>query len=231
MSAQVGSRDELLQNGEQALAESNWQAASELFKSAYDADPSSWQAIQGLSISLFWLGRREDAWVLAQESFRRAPDDADNEANLRDIAEAMGLDAELERILSEAGRLDMKSGSAEVAPAPLTDSDACDAGERLLGSERWNESVPHFLKAIDEDAGQPRAWGGIGIACYRQGWNNAARAFFEMAVRMDPTDSDSVFNWTELAPAGTSDRDLAVTLDGMGVGRELREKAIESRRR
>jgi len=229
MSAQVGSRDELLQQGESALAESNWQAASELFKSAYDTDPSSWRAIQGLSIALFWLGRREDAWVLAQESFRRAPEDADNEANLRDIAEAMGLEAALEQILSQAGRLEMNKPVEPVAGA-ATDSDSCDAGERLLGSERWNESVPHFLKAIDEDAGQPRAWGGIGIACYRQGWNNAARAFFEMAVRMDPTDSDSVFNWTELAPPGTSDRDLAVTLDGMGVGRELREKAIESRK-
>ncbi|MEK7392136.1 MAG: tetratricopeptide repeat protein [Fibrobacterota bacterium] len=229
MSAQVGSRDELLSKGENALAESNWQGASELFKSAYDADPSSWRAIQGLSISLFWLGRREDAWVLAQESFRRAPDDADNEANLRDIAEAMGLERDLERILSEAGRLAM-SKPHEPAASMVTESDACDAGERLLGSERWNESVPHFLKAIDEDAGQSRAWGGIGIACYRQGWNNAARAFFEMAVRMDPTDSDSVFNWTELAPAGTSDRDLAITLDGMGVGRDLRDKAVESRK-
>jgi tetratricopeptide (TPR) repeat protein len=229
MSAQMGSRDELLQQGERALAESSWQAAAESFKSAYDLDPSSWQAIQGLSISLFWLGSREDAWVLAQEAFRRAPQDADNEANLRDIAQAMGLERDLERILSEAGRLAMNK-PAEPASSLVTESDACDAGERLLGSERWNESVPHFLKAIDEDAGQSRAWGGIGIACYRQGWNNAARAFFEMAVRMDPTDSDSVFNWTELAPPGTHDRDLALTLDGMGVGRELREKAVASRK-
>lgn len=221
MSAQMGSRDDLLRQGEQALTELRWQDASELFKTAYDTDPSEWRAIQGLSIALFWLGRREDAWVLAQEAYRRAPEDADNAANLREIAEATGHDADLGQIMSN-----VPATEAVVAPA----ASSCDLGERFLESEKWNDSVPHFLKAIDEDAGQSRAWGGIGIACYRQGWNNAARAFFEMAVRMDPADADSVFNWVELAPSNSSDRDIAMSLDGMGVERALREKAIEARK-
>lgn len=231
MSAQMGSPEELLRLGEEALAQSRWQDASDLFKRAHDADPSGWRAIQGLSIALFWLGRRDDAWVLAQEAYRRAPADADNEANLRDIAVALGCDAELDRIVSEASVAPSPAATAEsVAPEPSRPAGPCDIGERLLESEKWNDSLPHFLKAIDEDAGQSRAWGGIGISCYRQGLGNAARAFFEMAVRMDPTDADSVFNWAELAPASTSDRDLAMVLDSMGVGRELREKAIEARR-
>lgn len=231
MSAQMGSPEELLGLGESALAQSRWQDAADLFKRAHDADPSGWRAIQGLSISLFWLGRREDAWVLAQEAYRRFPSDADNEANLRDIAEALGREDELRRILSEASAAPAAVSAESVPTAATGSASACDIGERLLESEKWNDSLPYFLKAIDEDAGQSRAWGGIGISCYRQGLGNAARAFFEMAVRMDPSDADSVFNWTELAPAGTSDRDLAMVLDNMGVGRELRGKAIEARRR
>lgn len=231
MSAQVESSIGLLQSGEQALSQSNWQEASDLFKKAYEADPSQWRAIQGLSIALFWMGRREDAWVLAQESHRQAPHDEDNVANLRDIAQATGHEDELRQILEEPAPVPLVTdsvhpqarGEAPVAP--------CALGERLLGSEKWNDSIPYFLKAIDEDASESRAWGGIGIACYRQGWSNAARAFFEMAVRMDPSDEDSVFNWVESVPGETSDRDLAMTLESMGVGRELREKAIEARPR
>ncbi len=231
MSAQMGSPEELLRLGEEALAQSRWQDASDLFKRAHDAEPAGWRAIQGLSISLFWLGRRDDAWVLAQEAYRRAPADADNEANLRDIAVALGRDAELSRIVSEASVVPSPPAAPEsVAPERSQPAGSCDIGERLLESEKWNDSLPHFLKAIDEDAGQSRAWGGIGISCYRQGLGNAARAFFEMAVRMDPADADSVFNWAELAPSSASDRDLAMLLDSMGVGRELREKAIEARR-
>jgi tetratricopeptide (TPR) repeat protein len=229
MSAQVGSSIELLRSGEQALSQSNWQEASALFKQAYEADPSQWRAIQGLSIALFWLGRRDDAWVLAQESHRQAPHDEDNVANLRDIAQATGRDDELRQILAETD-----SAAPESVESPAkggTSTEPCVLGERLLGSEKWNDSIPYFLRAIDEDAGQSRAWGGIGIACYRQGWSNAARAFFEMAVRMDPSDEDSVFNWIESVPGGTSDRDLAMTLESMGVERELREKAIEARSR
>ena len=229
MSAQMGSRDDHLQQGELALSQSRWQDASELFKKAYDADPSQWRAIQGLSIAIFWQGRKEDAWVLAQEAYRRCPSDPDNAANLRDIAEALGLEEDCAKLESAAA---VPGVSRPVsAPATAMESTSCEIGERLLESEQWNDSVPYFLKAIDEDAGQARAWGGIGISCCRQGWNNAARAFFEMAIRMDPSDSDSVFNWTELAGASASDRDLAMALDGMGVGRELREQAIEGRKR
>lgn len=231
MSAEVGSSIELLRSGEQALSQSDWQEASDLFKRAYDADPSQWRAIQGLSIALFWLGRREDAWVLAQESHRRAPHDEDNVANLRDIAEATGHQDELGQILSTSGGAAAPTPPARPAAGGDAPTEPCALGERLLGSEKWNDSIPYFLKAIDEDAGQPRAWSGIGIACYRQGWSNAARAFFEMAVRMDPTDEDSVHNWAESAPEGSSDRDLAMTLESMGVERELREKAIQARPR
>lgn len=229
MSAQVGSSIELLQSGEQALSQSNWQEASDLFKKAYETDPSQWRAIQGLSIALFWLGRREDAWVLAQESHRQAPHDEDNVANLRDIAQATGHEEELRQILSET--VSVATETVESSAGGGASTEPWALGERLLGSEKWNDSIPYFLKAIDQDAGEARAWGGIGIACYRQGWSNAARAFFEMAVRMDPTDEDSVFNWVESTPPGTGDRDLAMTLEGMGVGRELREKAIEARPR
>lgn len=229
MSAQVGSSIELLQSGEQALSQSNWHEASDLFKKAYETDPSQWRAIQGLSIALFWLGRREDAWVLAQESHRQAPHDEDNVANLRDIAQATGHEEELRQILSET--VSVATETVEPSAGGGASTEPWALGERLLGSEKWNDSIPYFLKAIDQDAGEARAWGGIGIACYRQGWSNAARAFFEMAVRMDPTDEDSVFNWVESTPPGTGDRDLAMTLEGMGVGRELREKAIEARPR
>lgn len=229
MSAQMGSPEELLGQGEEALGQSRWQDAADLFKRAYDADPEGWRAIQGLSIALFWLGRREDAWVLAQEAFRRGPNDPDNLANLADIAEALGKSDELARIQSET-----KSVPApEPAPVPAalpSEANPCDRGEGMLEAGRWNEALPLFLQAIDSDASNARAWGGIGISCFKQGLGNAARAFFEMAVRMDPADSDSVFNWTELAPSGTSDRDLAMLLDSMGVGRELREQAIEARR-
>jgi tetratricopeptide (TPR) repeat protein len=231
MSAQVGSSIELLRSGEQALSQSNWQEASDQFKKAFDADSSQWRAVQGLSIALFWLGRREDAWVLAQESHRRAPHDEDNVANLRDIAQATGHEDELRQILATVEPDLVATESVQPSARRETPTETCALGERLLGSEKWNDSIPYFLKAIDEDAGESRAWGGIGIACYRQGWSNAARAFFEMAVRMNPSDEDAVFNWAESAPEGTSDRDLAMILDSMGVRRELREKAIEARPR
>ena len=227
MSAPMGSSSELLGMGEQALAQSRWQDASELFKRSYDADPTLWQAIQGLSIALFQMGRREDAWVLAQESHRRAPHDEDNLANLRDIAQSLGREDELGQILSGASGAEVESEPGR-GGAP---GDPCAAGEALLAAEKWNEALPRFLEALDRDTSQSRAWGGVGIGCFRQGWPNAARAFFEMAVRMDPSDEDSVFNWIETAPGGASDRDLAMTLDSMGVERQLREKALEARRR
>ncbi len=229
MSAPVGSLEELLRLGEKALDESRWQDAFVLFKTAFEADPTQWRAIQGQSVSLFWMGRREEAWVLAKESYQLAPADPDNEANLRDIAQALGREEEWGQIVSEKTADGLEKDSRSIRVGSGQELTSCDRGERMLGSEKWNDSLPYFLQAIDEDAGQSRAWGGIGISCYRQGWNRAARAFFEMAIRMDATDADSVFNWVELAPPSSSNQDLVLALDGMGVERSLQLKALEVR--
>ena len=111
---------------------------------------------------------------------------------------------------------------------PLYD-DLCRSGEEYAQADRLPEAFLYFAQALDADASKSRAWGGMGVACFRQGCHNASRAFFEMAVRLDPADEDSVLNWAEVSPSSLSDQDVRRALAEMGVAEGLLSRALASR--
>ena len=133
--------------------------------------------------------------------------------HLRDLAQEQGREDELDRLF---------------APVPLEVQSLCASGESRIEADQCPEAVQSFLQALDVDPTFARAWGGIGVACFRQGLNNASRAFFEMAVRLDPHDEDAILNWAETSRARLSLREIDQALESMGVASALRTKATSS---
>ena len=112
-----------------------------------------------------------------------------------------------------------------------TSSDSlCQQAEAALETGAFGPSLEGFLRAMDADPSSARAWGGIGVGCFRQGLRQTARIFFEMAVRLDPADEDSVLNWAESTGRELSDAEARGFLAQAGVASSLVEKAIEVRR-
>jgi hypothetical protein len=107
----------------------------------------------------------------------------------------------------------------------------CASGEQHVQSDRFPDSVLAFVQAMDADASKARAWGGLGAACFRRGFPNASRAFFEMAVRLDPADEDSAMNWAEASPSSFSDERILSALVEMGVADDLASRAASARTR
>lgn len=208
--------EESISRGEDAVSRQEWDEARGWFERALQLDPKSWKAVQGLGVVNFWQGRREEAWDRMVEALRMAPHDADNADNLLDIARSLGREEEAKRLLSDLS--DAKTSPAE----PI-----CEKGEALLGSELWPEATRTFLEAVDLDGERSRAWSGLGIACFRSGLRNAGRIFFEMALRLDPSDEDAVLNWSE--SCGLSAEDARNVLQSAGVAPELLGKAMEAR--
>jgi Flp pilus assembly protein TadD len=204
-----------LRSGELALSEERWNDAIKSFQAAQQANPRSGMAWQGLSIGYHRLGRLEEAWMAAIQAWQLDPNEPDNEANLSDLARELGRENELARVLA-----------SDESPADAL----CEAGEAQVQSDRHQDALHTFVQALDLDPARARAWSGIGIACFRQGYANASRAFFEMAVRLDPGDEDSVLNWTDTCPPTVSDREIEASLSSMGVGTELLSRALAARR-
>lgn len=208
------SAERLVVLGEEAASKEDWALARTSFERARALDPGAWKAVQGLGVVSFWQGRGDEAWALLVEAFRMAPQDEDNVANLVDVAGTMGREEEARRLISGAS-------SAQSSPAePI-----CERGETLLNAELWPEAIRTFLEAVDKDAENPRAWSGLGIACFRSNLANAGRIFFEMAFRIDPTDEDSVLNWSE--SCGLSREMVRQTLESARVPEALVSKALD----
>jgi Flp pilus assembly protein TadD len=203
-----------LRAGELAVSEQRWNDAIKSFQSAQQVNPRSGAAWQGLSIGYHRLGRMEEAWMAAIQAWQLDPADSDNEINLSDLARELGREDDLARVLS-----------ADDSPS----DSLCEAGEAQVQSDRHQEAMLTFVKALDLDPSSSRAWGGIGVACFRQGYSNASRAFFEMAVRLNPSDEDSVMNWTDTCQASVADEEIDASLASMGVGPGLRSRAVAAR--
>jgi Flp pilus assembly protein TadD len=212
--SQPMSVERLLALGEDAASKEDWNLARTSFERARALDPGSWKAVQGLGVVSFWQQRLDEAWELLVEALRMAPHDEDNAANLQEVAAAMGREEEARRLVARAA-------SVEHSPAEET----CERGETLLGAELWPEAIRVFLEAIDKDAENPRAWSGLGIACFRSNLVNAGRVFFEMAFRIDPRDEDSVLNWSE--SCGLSKDVVRQTLESARVPQALVAKAMD----
>lgn len=208
------SADQFVALGEEAVSKEDWAQARTHFERARELDRGEWKAVQGLGIVSFWQGRRDEAWDLLVEALRMAPDDEDNAANLMEVAISIGREEEARRLLS-------KMDSVEPSPA----EGVCERGETLLKAELWPEAIRTFLEAIDEDAESPRAWSGLGIACFRSKLANAGRVFFEMAFRIDPADEDAVLNWSE--SCGLPKEGIRRTLESAQVPEALIAKALE----
>lgn len=106
----------------------------------------------------------------------------------------------------------------------------CQAAEASLEAGNLPDSFALFLRAMDAEPSSARAWGGIGVGCFRQGLSRAARIFFEMAVRLDPSDEDSILNWAESTGRELTDLDVRQFLTGAGVDAALVAKALEVRK-
>jgi len=209
-----------LERGEEAAARGSWAEARAFFEKARDLDPQGWKPVQALGVASFWLGHREDAWGLLVEALRRAPKDAENAANLLDVARSLGREDEARQLLSS---LSADAGSpTRESPAETS----CVKGEELLQAELWSEAVHPFLEAIDRDAERSRGWSGLGISCFRSGLKNAGVVFFEMALRLDPTDEDAILNWVE--SCGKSPEAAAMVLKDAGVADERIRKVLEA---
>jgi Flp pilus assembly protein TadD len=204
-----------LSAGELAVSEGRWNEAIKSFQSAQVANPRSGKAWQGLSVAYHRIGRAEEAWMAAIQAWQLEPTDPDNEANLSDLARELGREGDLARVLA-----------ADESPAEAL----CEAGEAQVQSDRHQEALHTFVRALDLDPARARAWSGMGVACFRQGYSNASRAFFEMAVRLDPADEDSVLNWAETCQPSVSDEEVDASLSSMGVGSALRSRAVAARR-
>jgi len=214
MTAQTQPELPHLRAGELAISEERWNDAIKSFQNAQQANPRSGRAWQGLSVGYHRLGRAEEAWMAAIQAWQLDPIDPDNEANLSDLARELGREGDLARLLA-----------ADESPADAL----CEAGEAQVQSDRHRDAMLTFVQALDLDPARARAWSGIGVACFRQGYSNASRAFFEMAVRLDPTDEDSVLNWTDTCQASVSDEEIEASLSSMGVGSDLRSRAVSAR--
>ncbi|MBK8801956.1 MAG: hypothetical protein IPN71_07855 [Fibrobacteres bacterium] len=125
-----------------------------------------------------------------------------------------------------SAQMDPKNAQAG-GPSPQA---LCQCAEAALESGAFPEAVEGFLRAMDADPSDARAWGGIGVGCFRQGLSRSARIFFEMAVRLDPTDEDSALNWAESTGRELSDVEVRQFLEQAGVDAKLVAKAIEVRK-
>ncbi|HNY29338.1 MAG TPA: tetratricopeptide repeat protein [Fibrobacteria bacterium] len=124
--------------------------------------------------------------------------------------------------------------SAQIDPTNSRDGLAsadslCTGAEAALETGAFGPAVEGFLRAMDADPSSARAWGGIGVGCFRQGLRKSARIFFEMAVRLDPADEDSVLNWAESTGRELTNEQARSFLEQAGVGATLVGKAIEVR--
>jgi Flp pilus assembly protein TadD len=205
-----------LQGGELSASQGRWDEALMSFQRAKEANPRSGPAWQGLSVAFHRLGRVEDSWTAAIQAWRLDPQDPDNMANLSDLARELGRERQLAEVVRNA-----ESPSAWAL---------CGSGESQVREDRHQEAFLTFIQALDLDPALPRAWCGIGVACFRQGYVNASRAFFEMAVRLDPADEDSVLNWAETCQETISGEQVVAALSSMGVAAGLLSRAVSLRR-
>lgn len=123
-----------------------------------------------------------------------------------------------------------QSKSNDSQPGDKSLEALCQAAEASLEAGKFPDSFSLFLQAMDAEPSSARAWGGIGVGCFRQGLSRAARIFFEMAVRLDPSDEDSILNWAESTGRELTEADVRQFLAGTGVDPSLVEKAIEVRK-
>lgn len=209
-----------LARGESAAERGSWVEAKAFFEKARELDPAGWKPLQCLGVANFWLDHRDEAWNLLVEALRRAPEDPDNATNLLDVARSLGRESEARELLEGVGRVPAVAEPESPAEA------LCLQGEGLLEAELWSQAIHPFLKAIDRDPERSRAWSGLGIACFRDGLKQAGGVFFEMAMRLEPTDEDAVLNWAESCG---KDRDqVREILAAAGVSPGLAAKALEA---
>lgn len=209
-----------LARGEAAAERGSWVEAKAFFEKARELDPTGWKPLQCLGVAHFWLDHREEAWTFLVEALRRAPHDPDNATNLLDVARSLGREAQAAALLEELGRTGAIAEKESPAEA------LCLQGESLLEAELWSQAVHPFLQAIDADPERSRAWSGLGISCFRDGLKQAGTVFFEMAMRLDPTDEDAVLNWAE--SCGKDREIVRETLQTAGVPAGLAAKALEA---
>lgn len=124
--------------------------------------------------------------------------------------------------------------SAQIDPTnsrnePASSEVLCERAEAALESGAFGQAAEGFLRAMDLDPSSARAWGGIGVGCFRQGLRQTARIFFEMAVRLDPADEDSVLNWAESTGQELTADQARAFLEQASVGPALIAKALEVR--
>lgn len=122
------------------------------------------------------------------------------------------------------------SDSHQIPNGDSPTDDLCRSAEASLESGAFGPALEGFLRAMDADPSSARAWGGIGVGCFRQGLRQSARIFFEMAVRLDPRDEDSALNWAESTGRELSDLEARQFLQQAGVAPDLVEKALEVRK-
>jgi tetratricopeptide (TPR) repeat protein len=206
--------------------------ARELFQKARTHDPFSWKPIQGLGVLAFHEKRHEDAWALLLAAFEAAPDDEDNAENLISIAKQVDRETQALQLLGQAARRFPEASHLEAyRPTPgaeeILATELRGKGEELLGLELWREAFFPFMEALEHAVHDADSWSGLGIAAWRQGFQQVGLEFFRKAVEVRPDSQDAVLNYAESLTRNGQGNQVLGNLLGMCVPKELCAQALD----
>lgn len=171
--------NQMLRQGEEALAVENLDKASQLFLQVAQANPTEFQALQGLARSSLFLGMVGEAQQYIAASLKVAPEQGDNHALQGLIYEAQG---DLEKAADSLRK------SVEFAGGSFLTQFNLGRVEAQLG--RFEEAKLALLEATKIAPDNYSAYYALGIACKESDdYDNAIRSF-NRALELSPDNMD-----------------------------------------
>lgn len=176
------------------LLDKDYLSAEDNLKTAVRLSPGSAAAVLNLGIVQLQLRKYGDATA----SFKRAAELAPKSAQARVyLGQAYSLQE------------DLKAAEAAYREALALDAASFGAlkglgGYVLLTTERYAEAEAVLAKATELNPMDSTAWSFLGQACHYQGKDQAARAAYERALAIDPTNKQAQEGKAALLAAGRS---------------------------
>jgi tetratricopeptide (TPR) repeat protein len=186
-----------------------------LYADTIAKNPSSWTAYANLSMHYITVGRKQEAYALAERAVELAPNDSLTNGNLAalllaDVVQGDDGDDKLSRATSYFQK--------SVALQPQNIPSRKGLGYALMKARRYAEAEEQLvpaLKAMPDDANAQYALGMVRFGQER--WQEAAE-LLQQALRKDPADIDThralADAWQKLGrdAAAAAERDLAAQL-------------------
>jgi tetratricopeptide (TPR) repeat protein len=159
-----------------------------LYADTIAKNPTSWTAYANLSMHYITVGRKREAYALAERALELAPEDALTNGNLAALllADCMQGDNGDDK-LRRATNYFQKS----VAMQPANISSRKELGYALMKSGRYAEAEQQLLPALEALPDDARALYALGMVRFiQERWQEAAD-LFERSLRADPADLDT----------------------------------------